>query len=63
MAVSGQFHAPAGPPRYTFIRMLGGLVGYRVDVDAVVTRKIPCLCQEPNFSRSGKPAHHKKVTD
>jgi hypothetical protein len=56
MEVSGQLHVPAtlppgNNPRYQLDRIL---VGFRADVDAVVKRKIPILCQESNPSRPSR---------
>jgi hypothetical protein len=54
--VSGQFHAPAALPPWKeplYTHWIGGWVGLRVDLDAVVKRKIPYSSQESN---PGRPA-------
>jgi hypothetical protein len=47
MEVSGQLHAPAAllPGKQPLV---GGWVGSKADLDAVVKRKIPSPCQESN---------------
>jgi hypothetical protein len=53
MEVSGQFHVPAAllprkePPD---THRIGGWVGLRASLEAVVKRKIPSLCQNSNPS-------------
>jgi hypothetical protein len=50
MEVSGQLHAPAALPsgRAPGTHWIGGWVGSRDILDAVVKRKIPSPCQESN---------------
>jgi hypothetical protein len=51
MEVSGQLHAPAAlpPGKEPLVPIwIGGWVGPRAVPDAVVKRKIPSPCREPN---------------
>jgi hypothetical protein len=47
MDMSGQLHAPAALPqgKGSGTHWIGGWVGPRADLDAVVKRKIPSPCQ------------------
>jgi len=49
MELSGQLHAPAAsPPRKELLVLIGGSVGPRAGLDAVVKGKIPILYRDSN---------------